>query len=121
MSNLTPLSTSEIVKSIKTVYINVVERVLNKRPLLFGLVEPTPTILISFDKNVPNNQNQYFSERSSYYLVSNHTQVFEILKELGIHRKDSEIEILREYRNTVFDETKPAYLVVTSFKPINFN
>lgn len=120
MSNIEPLTTKEIVENIKVVYREFSNQILNDNPLLFGLTEATPTILIAFEKKVPNDKNKYFNERSSYFYVSNYDQVIDILKMLKIHREVSESEILNKYKKITFDENKSVYLKVTSFKPINF-
>lgn len=115
--DLTPLSTEEIVKSIKTVYNNLSDRVLRENFLLFGLKEETPTILINFENSVPNKKNKFFNETHSFYLVKDYNQIIDILKELNIFREESESEIIKEYTKIISDSI---YLTVTCFKPINF-
>ncbi|EKT4550744.1 hypothetical protein JE952_002400 [Flavobacterium psychrophilum] len=120
-SNLIPLSTEKIVESIKTVYRNLSDKVLRENPLLFGLVEETPTIHISFCKKVPTDENYYKSDKTFYYLVSDCNQVIEVLKQLGIYREGAESTISSAYYKEVNSKSIPSYLVVTSFKPISPN
>ena len=120
-SNLIPLTTEYIVSSIQTLYINLSEKLLRENPLLFGIIDKTPTVLIQFQLSVPSNENQFHNEKISFFLVNNFTQVIDVLKELNIYRDSSEMEILKKYTENNFDKNNPKYLAITCFKPLSFN
>lgn len=121
MKNHDPLDTETIVKYIKASYKKTSERVFENCPLLFGVTNEIPTILISFSKKVPNDENFYSSETRQCYLVKNFNQVIEILEKLEIYRESSGFDLKKEYTSIALDENKKVYLSVTNFKPLNIN
>ena len=115
-----PLTTSEIVKKIRTSYEHyLTKHIINRENLFFEKLNK-PTILVNIiNEKMVGNLNYYNTDNYDKISVSSVEQVVEIIKELGLYKERTE-EILYNQYNAIKGDVDNLCLKVSYFILVNF-